>query len=387
MTEASADDGKIVCEIDQARVHSIQLHLRDHHPAISIEEYKRLYPSAPLMSARAKATVARKLTEREDAARVAVANKGIVTRPFHELFGLGTAKAALNAKGGPIMISCFEEPDEQALPYLAPVNPNYVFDIELTKTVLIGLEKLMPTYLWGFHGTGKTTNLQQIHARTKRPFMRVQHTVNMEEAHVVGQYVVQDGGTHWQPGPLMDAMLYGYTYCADEYDRATAPVLSLYQAVLEGEPLVTKEAPPAYRVIKPHPNFRFVATGNTNGCGDETGLYQGTQMQDAANYSRFQITMQVNYMEPKVETLVVAGQAGVDVLDAGKLVEFANNVRQNFAAGKIGATISPRELISAAKMARYQGSNFRAGIRTAFANRLSKVDREVVDSFAQRCFG
>jgi cobaltochelatase CobS len=282
------------------------------------------------------------------------------------------------------MVAVFDDHDENAKLLLAERDPNYVFDIELTKTILIALELNTGCYLWGYHGTGKTTVLEQVAACVRRPFMRVQHTVGTEESHIIGQYVVQDGATVFQYGPLAIAMIEGYIYCADEYDRAIAPVTSVYQPVLEGKPLYIKEAPPEMRLVKPHPNFRFVATGNTNGSGDETGLYQGTQMQDAANYSRFGVTVEVGYMDPKVEVMVVSGQAQIDKKDAEKIVSFANDFREAFKGGKVASTISPRELINAGRYAVMKGGDWRAGLKTAWGARLSRVDREVADSYAQR---
>ena len=90
--------------------------------------------------------------------------------------------------------------------------------------------------------------------------------------------VVKNGETVFELGPLPYAMKHGMVYCADEYDFAEPAVLSIYQSVLEGKPLIIKEADLENRVIKPHPNFRFCATGNTNGAGDSFGLYQGTRI-------------------------------------------------------------------------------------------------------------
>lgn len=281
MTEVIESDGKITCQIDGALCHSIQLHLRDHHPEWTIERYKTEFPDAPLLSKLAEKKLAQR-REQERAKASAEPEKhrmGAKKQAFHEVFDLGSAKAAMNARGEPIMITVMQDHDPDAQALIPDIDENYVFNIDLTKTALIGLELGMPVYFWGYHGTGKTTAFEQIAARTKRPFLRVQHTINTEEAHIVGQYVVKDGSTNFQLGPLPTAMLFGYNYCADEYDFAMPSVLSVYQPVLEGKPLVIKDAPPELRVIRPHPNFRFVATGNTNGGGDETGLYQGTQIQ------------------------------------------------------------------------------------------------------------
>jgi cobaltochelatase CobS len=391
----SEDKEKITCLLDGGKTHLIKAYLRDNHPGVSVEDYRKLYPDAPLISPYAQAIIDQKSAEKAAATITEIMTEtpasershGPVKRFFHEVFEFGSAKAALNSRGEPIPVDVFEGIEGETADYLQPVDPNYVFPIEETKDVLTAFLIGMPCYIWGWHGTGKTTLLKQVAARTKRPFLRIQHTVNTEESQIVGQYVYRDHETRWQPGPLQDAMRLGLVYCADEYDRAMANVLSVYQAVLEGEPLIVKEAPPEYRITKPHPNFRFAATGNTNGCGDETGLYQGTIMQDAANYSRFGLTVELGYMDKNVEIQVIAGQAKIQKLDATKLRLFAEEVRNAFTNGKIGATISPRELIQAGLLGRVRGGDWRGGLRRAWGNRLSRVDREVVDQFAQRIFG
>lgn len=386
MSEINTGSGdKIVCKIDGALVHSVELHInKNHADKWTIAGYRETYPDEPVLSELAKS----KLKERQ-AARSASDSAELMTkvfgkRPFHEVFGLGKSPAAMNSRGEPIMISVQEEHTPEAELYMAPLDPNYVFPIDIIKTALLGLEHNMPLYFWGYHGTGKTSAFEQTCARTRRPFVRVQHTINTEEAHILGQYVVRDGGTHFQLGPLPEAMLNGYVYCADEYDFAMPSVLSVYQPVLEGKPLIIKEAPVEMRIIRPHPNFRFVATGNTNGGGDETGLYQGTQMQNAANYSRFSITEEVPYMEKKIETAVVASQAKIATEDAEPFIRFAKEVRDSFARGVIGATISPRELIAAAKIGVLRGGDWKTGIRQGFTARLSRVDKVAVDQFATR---
>ncbi len=174
------------------------------------------------------------------------------------------------------------------------------------------------------------------------------------------------------------AMLNGWVYLADEYDFALPSVLAVYQPVLEGKALVIKEAPAAQRIVRPHPNFRFIATGNTNGSGDETGLYQGTNIQNAANYDRFHMVLEIKYMKAALETQILVNQAKIDKADAEKLVDFANRVRESYDGNKISSPISPRTLIAAAQIGLRKGS-YRAGISLCFANKLSKVDKEVVN--------
>ena len=382
---ATQNDGKIGCAICGARTHTIASHLKEAHPTVSIEDYKSQFPDAPLLSEKAMALVQQKAQERNSAAKVVASESGGFTvskKPMHEVFQLGPVKAAMSHQGGPIPISVLAAPEELGI-YIPDVDPNYIFNIDLLKTVLLGLEARFNTYLWGHAGVGKTTIIEQACAHTKRPWIRVQHTRNMEESHVVGQWVVRDGHTVFELGPLPFAMKYGLTYVADEYDFAMPAVLSLYQPVLEGKTLVIKDADQANRIIRPHPQFRFCATGNTNGTGDETGLYAGTLMQNAANYERFAIVEEVRYPEKKIEIGLVAAQGGVPTQDAEQLVSFANLVRESFTNGKIGLPVSPRALINAAQLGRRRGS-IKTGLGLAYVNRLSRVDQQAVREIIDR---
>ena len=392
-------DAKITCHIDGARVHIIQTHIKENHPEWTIDRYKEEFPDAPLLSPyAAKLLEERQAKQQQEQAQAqAKANVAAATETgpatirmkaalFHEVFDLGEAPAARNAKGDPINVTILENHDDTSLLYLPAVDKDYVFNIDLLKKVMLGFQLGMNVYLWGYHGTGKTTVLQQAAARTRRPFIRVQHTLNMQESDVLGTYIAKDGQTPFQLGPLPMAMLNGWVYCADEYDFAMPAITALYQPVLEGEPLIIKEAPPQFRQITPHPNFRFVATGNTNGTGDETGLYQGTNIGNAANYSRFHITEEVEYMDAAIEQSILVSKTAISKSDAAKIVRFAKSVREAYGEGKITMTISPRELISAARLGIAFGGKWLAGLELAFANRCSRIDKKVVMDFGQRIF-
>lgn len=249
---------------------------------------------------------------------------------------------------------------------------------------LIGPDRLF--LLGDFTVTHNTTIFEQIAALTNRPMLRVQHTANMEEEHIVGGWRLRDGRTHFELGPLALAMKHGWIYMADEYDFGRPEVTSVYQAVLERKPLLIKEADPENRLIRPHANFRFVATGNTNGQGDESGLYQGTNLQNAANYERFGIVEKMPYMEPALEVRLISQKANVPMRDAEKLVDFATRIRTEFDGAKIGNPISPRSLIYAAQIGLAR-MDYGAGLKAAFINRLTSVDRETATQVAQRVFG
>lgn len=390
--------GKIKCELCGAEVHAIHLHLKEAHPETTVAEYQAKFPEAPLLSEIAKQHIAKRKAESAAAAKpaatpadagavsvsAAVPQSSLTKKAFHEVFALGKAKAALSSRGDAIPISVIANP---ANPEMVPAaSDDYVYDIDELKNVILALELNIPCYVWGHKGSGKSELFEQIAARTKREFVRVQHTVNTEESHIVGQWVVKGGETVFELGPLPVAMQNGWLYCADEYDFALPSVLSVYQAVLEGKALMIKEADAANRVIKPHPNFRIVATGNTNGSGDETGLYQGTNLQNSANYDRFGMVIHKQYMNKKAESQILQNKIKLVKEDADKMVEFASLVREAYDGAKISDVISPRTLIYAAKIGLKRGS-FRQGIQLAFINKLTKVDREVTDGLAQRVFG
>jgi cobaltochelatase CobS len=389
-TASLAVDSRVKCAICGALVHSIQHHLGREHAdlAMTLEQYEAQYPGQPIMSEIARRKIEDFMKAKADATASSVTHDSVSTSSkafFHEVFSLGSGAAAMSrTSGNPIPISVMAENAENAS-MIPDIDPNYLFNVEVLKSLMMGLEMKIPVYLWGHAGTGKTTIFEQIAARTKRPFFRVQHTANMEEEHIVGGWRLRDGKTFFELGPLAMAMKYGWLYMADEYDFGRPEVTSVYQAVLEGKPLVIKEADLANRVIRPHPDFRICATGNTNGQGDESGLYQGTNVQNSANYERFGVVEQMPYMEKKSESRLVSQQAGIPLKDAEKLVDFASRVRAEFDGGRIGNPISPRSLIYAAKIGIACG-NYRNGLEKSFINRLSSTDRETASQVAQRVF-
>lgn len=391
---------KIHCNICDAQTHSIHLHLRNDHPNISVADYLTMFPGSPLLSALAEQKMAEKraLAAAAKPAEVTLEMiasvdlcppppviKGAVSkRAFNEVFSLGKVKAAMNNAGEAIPINVINIPvDSEMVP---EVSDDYVYEVQELKHVMVGIERSYPVYVWGHKGSGKSELLEQIAARTGRGYMRVQHTVNTEESHIVGQWTVKGGETVFELGPLPVAMMNGWMYCADEYDFALPSVLSVYQAVLEGKSLMIKEADAKNRIIHAHPGFRFVATGNTNGTGDETGLYQGTVIQNSANYDRFGVVVNKSYMKKAAESQILQNRAGLVKEDADKMVDYANLIREAYDGAKISDTISPRTLIFASSIGVMLGS-FRQGLTLSFLNKLSKIDRETCDGVAQRVFG
>jgi cobaltochelatase CobS len=392
---ASDPKNKIECRRCKKLCHAIRAHLlNDHEGDMTVEEYEAQYPGAPVMSAIARAEFDKKLAASKPAVAAPAPSviadpstkaSGDVNLPLHEVFGLPAVGGAVSAKGKkPIPIAVLGDSPETA-DMVPDLDPNYVFNVEMLRSVMLAVEMRIPMFLWGHSGTGKTTLFEQVCARTRRPMLRVQHTINMEEEHIVGGWRLRGGQTVFELGPLALAMKLGLFYLADEYDFGRPEVLSVYQPVLEGKPLVIKEADQEHRVIRPHKNFRIGATGNTNGTGDESGLYQGTSIQNAANFERFGIVEQMPYMDKELETRLIAQQARIAIPMAAKLVDYATKIRDEFASSVISAPISPRSLIYAARIGTLR-DNMREGLEKAYINRLSATEREIAGQTAQRHF-
>lgn len=396
----SKRDNMVECQICGTFHHSIQKHLKEDHVDWTVERYSDVYPDAKLISDKLQAALDARREEKKGmaqmVAKIVKPSAGKSDKvPLHEVFGMPLTDEMRSvprqgqSQGDPIMCLVFDRDslDEASIEAIPEVDEDYVFSEEELKDAVMAIQIGEPLLAWGLHGTGKTSLIEQICARTNRPWIRVQHTGTTEESHIYGQMAVRDGGTHFDYGPLAEAMMRGWAYVADEYDYAHPDVIAVYQPVLEGKPLYIKEAPPLQRVIKPHPNFRFIATANTNGSGDDTGLYSGTKMGNAAAYSRFGVTIQVNYPKPEAEASILVQRLRLTKDLAEKMVEFANSSREMYRKGELSLPISPRELIKAGKLALLKGGKFNRGIALAYSNRLDETQAESVSQAAQRIFG
>ncbi len=386
----------ISCLICNEAIHSVQLHLGKAHPKVSLQQYQQQFPGAPLLSPTAQkridehkaaqpvridhAQVAPKTVTTGGQREVTVKGQGLL----HEVFKLPDTPAVRNGRNDPIKITIM---DPGSFADMVPeIDDGHVWNLEDLKNQMMALEMNLPLYLYGHKGTGKTTDIEQICARTGRPLLRVQHTINMDESQIIGCRVARGGETPFEFGPLPLAMKYGWVLLADEYDFALANVLSLYQPVLEGKSLLIKDADAVDRRVKPSPQYRFCATGNTNGAGDETGLYQGTNVQNSANYDRFAMMIEKKYMPAAEEAKIVQNRSGISEKEAKKLVDFAADIRKQFEAGKLSDTISTRALVNISNIGLRRG-NMRLGVSLCFANKLSRVDKAVVEGVAQRVYG
>jgi cobaltochelatase CobS len=317
----------------------------------------------------------------------------ITTQDANKIFGVRLSAATKNGKGEPIKLEVLPPRTDGTEKFLAKADPHYVFPIEDAVSVAIALDGRVrePVLLWGLHGSGKSTLAEQVCEKTGRPCIRVQHSVDTEASDIVGQWTLTGDKTEFVYGPLARAMRDGLVYIADEYDFALPNVLAVYQAVLEGNPLFIKQAPEDMAIVAPHKDFRFMATGNTNGSGDETGLYQGTQIQNAANYSRFGVTIKLDYQKPEAEKEIITRRVGaMPAADMDSLMEFVKLVRNGYDDKSITNTISTREIIKVARFAILRGKdgpNWDYAVKHAFTNRMSSIDAGAINNLAQRVFG
>ena len=381
MTTEVTDGGRITCHICNAKVHAIETHLSKDHPDVTLDEYQLNYPDAPILSALAIQKIEE--AKKAKAKPAPTGTEKSIRQNLHEVFGLGEIAGTTNARGDFVKVSVISGAPHELVP---DVESEYVYELDTLKNIIMAVELNEPLMVWGHTGTGKTTILEQVFARTNRPCLRVQHTANTEERDIVGQFLVKDGATFFNLGPLALAMKNGWVYLADEYDFAMPSVTSVYQAVLEGKPLIIKEADEHNRIIKPHADFRFVATGNTNGTGDDTYLYSGTTVQNSANYDRFGVVIEKKYMLPELEIAMIVKKAKIATQDARKIVDFGNRIRESYIDGKLSAPISPRTLLRIGSIGFAKG-NYQAGVELTFSNKLNRIDKAVADSLAQRIFG
>lgn len=316
----------------------------------------------------------------------------MITKEIYKLIDTKLTDALKNRAGDPISVEVLPERADVSR-FLAKRDTNYIFPVDAAVDLAISLDSRIntPVLIWGLHGSGKSTLAEQISLLCGRPSMRVQHSVDTEGSDIVGGWVLEGDRTVFHYGPLARAMKYGLVYIADEYDFGLPNVLAIYQAVLEGGSLFIKQAPEDMALITPHPDFRFIATGNTNGSGDETGLYQGTQIQNAANYSRFGMTIKLDYQKPEDEKNIIRKKiGGLPDGDLKQLMEFVQLVRKAYDDKTITNTISTREVLAIAKWAAIRGREAPAwsyGVECAFRNRMSSIDSAAIKSIADRVFG
>jgi cobaltochelatase CobS len=245
----------------------------------------------------------------------------------------------------------------------------------------------------GYHGTGKSTHIEQVAARLKWPCIRINLDAHISRIDLIGRdaIVLRDGlqVTEFREGLLPWALQTPTALVFDEYDAGRPDVMFVIQRVLEVEGKLTLLD--QNRVIRPNPYFRLFATANTVGLGDTTGLYHGTQQINQGQMDRWNIVTTLNYLPHHTETAIVVAKVAAFDNDAGRkavanMVRVADMTRAGFIGGDISTVMSPRTVITWAQNATIF-NNIGFAFRLSFLNKCDEAERGIVAEYYQRVFG
>jgi cobaltochelatase CobS len=272
-------------------------------------------------------------------------------------------------------------------------DASYRFDRETTLAILAGFAFNRRVMVQGYHGTGKSTHIEQVAARLNWPCIRVNLDSHISRIDLIGKdaIVLKDGKqvTEFREGILPWALQHPCALVFDEYDAGRPDVMFVIQRVLEVEGKLTLLD--QNKVIRPHPMFRLFATANTVGLGDTTGLYHGTQQINQGQMDRWNIVATLNYLPHAQETQIVMAKLGMDANDAKQkrqveaMVALADLTRAGFIAGDISTVMSPRTVITWAENSRIFG-DIGFAFRLTFLNKCDEAERSTVAEYYQRCF-
>jgi len=277
--------------------------------------------------------------------------------------------------------------------YVPDLDDTYRFDKETTLAILAGFAHNRRVMIQGYHGTGKSSHIEQVAARLNWPAVRVNLDSHISRIDLIGKdaIVLKDGQqvTEFREGVLPWALQHPCALIFDEYDAGRPDVMFVIQRVLEVEGKLTLLD--QNRVIRPHDSFRMFATANTIGLGDTTGLYHGTQQINQGQMDRWSIVQTLNYLPHDDETAIVLAKLPQLQTDQGRkdvsaMVELADLTRQAFINGDLSTVMSPRTVITWAENMEIFGGDVALAFRLTFLNKCDEMERPVVAEFFQRCF-
>jgi len=295
-----------------------------------------------------------------------------------ELFGLDSD----------LEVPAFGRPVE----HVPEVDEGYRFDPETTLALLAGFAYNRRVLVQGYHGTGKSTHIEQVAARLNWPCVRVNLDSHISRVDLIGKdaIVIRDGKqvTEFQEGILPWAFQSATALVFDEYDAGRPDVMFAIQRVLEAESRMTLLD--QSRVLRPHPAFRLFATANTVGLGDATGLYHGTQPINQGQMDRWNIVVSLNYLEHDAEVAIVLSKVPqYDTVEGREkvraMVKLAELSRSGFMNGDISTVMSPRTLITWAENT-IIFNDLEYSFRVTFLNKCDELERPIIAEYYQRCF-
>ncbi len=288
-----------------------------------------------------------------------------------------------------MMVPAFSNGSE----HVPDLDDAYRFDRDTTMAILAGFAFNRRVMIQGYHGTGKSTHIEQVAARLNWPCIRVNLDSHVSRIDLLGKdaIVLREGKqvTEFREGILPWALQHPCALVFDEYDAGRPDVMFVIQRVLEVEGKLTLLD--QNRVIRPHAAFRLFATANTVGLGDTTGLYHGTQQINQGQMDRWNIVATLNYLQHDAEVdIIVAKIPGYDNPEGRKrisaMVALADLSRSGFINGDISTVMSPRTVLTWAENTQIFG-DVAFAFRVTFLNKCDETERPIIAEYYQRCFG
>ena len=287
-------------------------------------------------------------------------------------------------------VPAYSKPD----PHVPDIDPDYQFNRDVTLAILAGFKHNRRVMIQGYHGTGKSTHIEQVAARLNWPCVRVNLDSHVSRIDLVGKdaIVLKDGKqvTEFREGILPWALQNNVALVFDEYDAGRPDVMFVIQRVLETSGRLTLLD--QSKLIRPHPSFRLFATTNTIGLGDTSGLYHGTQQINQGQMDRWSLVVTLNYLPHDDEVRIVLSKAKSFAKTEAKrkiinnMVRVADLTRNAFMNGDLSTVMSPRTVLTWAENAEIFG-DVGFAFRLTFLNKCDELERPVVAEFYQRCFG
>ncbi len=278
--------------------------------------------------------------------------------------------------------------------HVPELDPDYIFDKQTTLSILAGFTHNRRVMIQGYHGTGKSTHIEQVAARLNWPCVRINLDSHVSRIDLIGKeaIVLRDGKpiTEFQEGILPWAVQNPVALVFDEYDAGRPDVMFVIQRVLEVAGKLTLLD--QNKIIHPHPYFRLFSTTNTIGLGDTSGLYHGTQQINQGQMDRWNIVSSLNYLTHEQEMKVVLAKEKTYQTKQGKeqvsaMVRVADLTRASFINGDISTVMSPRTVLTWAQNASIFGGDISFAFQVTFLNKCDELERPTIAEFYQRCFG
>lgn len=291
---------------------------------------------------------------------------------------------------GSLEVPAFSHPNA----YTPLRDESYTFDPDTTRAILAGFAHNRRVLIQGFHGTGKSTHIEQVAARLNWACVRINLDSHVSRIDLVGKdaIVLKEGKqvTEFRDGMLPWALQRPVALVFDEYDAGRPDVMFVIQRVLEVDGRLTLLD--QSKVIRPHPAFRLFATANTVGLGDTTGLYHGTQQINQGQMDRWSLVTTLNYLPPETECEIVLSKTLAYHNPEGRakiaaMVALANLTRESFKQGDISTLMSPRTVMTWADNAEIFDGDLALAFRLTFLNKCDEMERPLIAEYYQRVLG